>query len=121
VRNDSIAHPLWELDPRHHAQPTYDDFERMFLAAYSAAFRLQATPDRIHPYLTRYLSFNVVAPWVRDFASHVHGDEAAELLVDAALDPMFDWRHIARWLEANLPLIHLSRDDGSSCHGRFQA
>lgn len=110
MHNGRFLHPIWELDPRHEAQPTYDDYERVFLAAYSEAFHLPASPERIRPYLTRYLRLYVVAPWVHDFADRKHADPVAEELVGAPLDTLFDWRRVCRWLESTLPLYYICHD-----------
>ncbi len=110
MQTGRFPHPIWELDPRYEAQPTYDDYERLFLAAYSAAFHLPASPARIRPYLTRYLRFYVVAPWVHDYAGRAHAEQVAEELVGAPLDTFFDWRRVCRGLESILPMYWICRD-----------
>jgi hypothetical protein len=106
MQDDRFAHPIWQLDPCYGDEPSYDDYERLFLAAYRATFHLHASPARVRPYVTRYLRFYVAAPWVREFASTRSSDPLAAELARAPLDPVIDWRHLARWFEGCAPLLY---------------
>ncbi len=110
MQDDRFAHPVWQLEPGFADAPGYDDYERLFLAAYRAAFRMHASPARVRPYLERYLRCYVVAPWVREHAAGCRNDPLAAELARAPLDPQLDWRHLARWCEGVLPLLVLRRD-----------
>lgn len=110
MQQQRFAQPVWELDPHCADEPSYDDYERLFLAAYRDTFRMHASPARVRPYLTRYLRFYVVAPWVRAYAQARHADPLATELASAPLDPQLDWRGLARWIEGVLPLLIVRRD-----------
>jgi hypothetical protein len=103
LRDDRTSFPIWEVGSRDETPHTYDDYERLFLVAYRAAFSLPATSARIRPYLTRYLRQSVIAPWVREYAGRDLGDPVAEELANAPIDRLFDWRCIKRKLEVALP------------------
>lgn len=105
MRDERLSFPVWQVGSRQDTQPTYDDYERLFLVAYTAAFSLPATSDRIRPYLTRYLRQSVVAPWVREYAGRDRSDPVAEELAKAPIDGLFDWRCIRRKLEVALPFF----------------
>jgi hypothetical protein len=110
MRDDRFAYPIWQLEPGYADERGYDDYERLFLAAYRAAFRMHASPERVCPYVNRYLRFYVVAPWVREFARGCGNDPLALELAGAPLDPQLDWRRLARWFEGALPLLYVRRD-----------
>lgn len=121
MRNDRFAHPIWDLDPAQGDRPDYDDYERLFLAAYRRAFRLHPTPRRVRPYVMRYMRFYVAAPWARDYARAHAGDVVAEEVAAAPVDPLLDWRHIARWIEGALPFWFVPREPPPPGLGRFPA
>ncbi len=110
MQDDRFAHPVWELDPGCDLAHGYDDYQRLFLAAYRATFHLHASPSRVRPYLSRYLRFYVVAPWLRDYARGWPDDPVAAELAHAPLDPQIDLRGLARWLETALPLVYVRRE-----------
>ena len=112
MQDDRFANPIWQLEPGYADEPGYDDYERLFLAAYRTTFRMHASPARVRPYLDRYLRFYVAAPWVREFARGCSNDPLALELAGAPLDPQFDLRRLARWLEGALPLLYV-RCDGA--------
>jgi len=121
MQDDRFAHPIWQLDPCYGDEPSYDDYERLFLAAYSAAFRLHPSPARVRPYVSRYLRFYVVAPWAREFASARSSDPLAVELARAPLDPLLDWRRLARWAEGRAPLLYMRRDGARPGQTTFAA
>jgi hypothetical protein len=62
MQDDRFAHPIWQLDPCYGDEPSYDDYERLFLAAYRATFHLHASPARVRPYVTRARAAAIRSP-----------------------------------------------------------
>ncbi len=104
---DHDKHPvsIWDLDPQDLDLPSVEEFERLFMEAYSYTFRVLATPQRVRPYLRRYLRFRVVPPWVRRYVREVLAGDAIGNLGDAPLDPAVDWSFVGRYLSYALPLL----------------
>jgi hypothetical protein len=121
MQQQRFAHPVWELDPHCANEPTYDDYERLFLAAYRDTFRMHASPARVRPYLTRYLRFYVVAPWVRAYALAHGADPLAAELAGAPIDPQVDLRGVVRWIEGVVPLLIVRRDGARPGQTTFAA
>ena len=121
MQQDRFAQPIWDFDPWAANEPSYDDYERLYLAAYRAAFRMHASPARVRPYLDRYMRFYVVAPWVRAYALTQSGDPLAAELASAPLDPQIDLRRLARWIEGIVPLLVVRHDGANPGQATFAA
>ena len=94
---------IWDLDPFDQGPSwPYEDFEIVFLTAFSHAFGRTASRGRINGYLQRYFRFGVVPHWVRAYVrEELHGVSVGNLAT-APLDPQIDVGHLFTRLRERL-------------------
>jgi len=82
---------VWDLDPFDNGPSwPYEEFEIVFITAFSHAFGRTAPRGRIAGYLQRYFRFGVVPHWVRTYVrEELHGVTVGNLAT-APLDPQID-------------------------------